>query len=599
MKFRTTIILLLLTGALVAFIFIREHHQPTTKEKISQDSRPFQFSPADADEIQIERKDDTLHLVLRDGTWRINRPFEDFADPELIKQLLESLSAVEWIETLERKDLRKEDFKRTGLGDDSVTIDVRAKGKLLAAANWGGPAALEGCVYASLPSQTNLIRVAKTSLPSLLGKTNDEWRDPKLVRLKRENISRLTFNAGSGSMEFTRAAGQPWQFVRPLQTRANDQRVNQVLNALLNLDVKPAKNGARVPAAAVDVPEMTITLEGAGLAKPVLVTLNPNADVATEVLLQADHREGVFMGASKVPDFWHLRPIDLRSRDLVRIPPDQATALRIRSLIDAEVVLDKQGATWMLNRFGKKEPANQERVTRLIETLNATQVRDFLSDAGTNLEPWGLHQPFLSIEWQAAGKTSILEFGQGPEGILTARVRDEPFIYSASTMHNGSNLFSAIPTDSLRWRSTKVINVTIFAVRRITVAEGDKPAMTLMHHPDASSWTANIAERDVTSLLDKSRANQLLQKLAEFQASDWNADRAGAIAALKNPTLTIQLLIASPGEPDSAARPVTLTFAPLQPGMDTAIYHGRKDQEPDTFFISRDLYRELTAPVVN
>jgi hypothetical protein len=43
---------------------------------------------------------------------------------------------------------------------------------------------------------------------------------------------------------------------------------------------------------------------------------------------------------------------------------------------------------------------------------------------------------------------------------------------------------------------------------------------------------------------------------------------------------------------------VTLTFAPLQPGMDTGIYHGRKDQDPDTFFISRDIYRELTAPVV-
>jgi hypothetical protein len=32
--------------------------------------------------------------------------------------------------------------------------------------------------------------------------------------------------------------------------------------------------------------------------------------------------------------------------------------------------------------------------------------------------------------------------------------------------------------------------------------------------------------------------------------------------------------------------------------MDTALYNGRKDQDPDTFFISRDIYHELTAPVV-
>ena len=57
MKFRTTLLLVLLTGALLAFIFIQEHHQPTTREKIALDSRPFQFKPADADEIRIERKD--------------------------------------------------------------------------------------------------------------------------------------------------------------------------------------------------------------------------------------------------------------------------------------------------------------------------------------------------------------------------------------------------------------------------------------------------------------------------------------------------------------------------------------------------------------
>ena len=267
----------------------------------------------------------------------------------------------------------------------------------------------------------------------------------------------------------------------------------------------------------------------------------------------------------KAANFWRLQPNDLRDQHLVHIEKEQTTAVRIRSLSQAEVVLDRQGDTWMLTRFGKTEPANKERVTKLFDTLNATPVQEFLSDSAGNLEPWGLQKPFLSIEWEAGGKTSTLEFGRSPKSIFTARLRDEPYIYRPKTFYDGIDIFSAIPPDSLRWRHTKVINVSVLAVRRIIVADGDRPAMTLLHNPDDASWQGNIAGRDVTPQIDTERANQLLQRLAELQASDWNSERSGALVALKNPSLTIQLLVADRRSPTAEPKPVRLTFAPLQP----------------------------------
>jgi hypothetical protein len=84
MKLRTTIILVLLTGALLAFIFIQEHRLPTTREWESLQTRPFPLQPATADEIHIERKGSVLRLLLRDGSWHIASPFEDPADPDLV-----------------------------------------------------------------------------------------------------------------------------------------------------------------------------------------------------------------------------------------------------------------------------------------------------------------------------------------------------------------------------------------------------------------------------------------------------------------------------------------------------------------------------------
>ena len=593
MKLRTTILLLALTVGLLAFIFLHERRQPGTREREALATHPYSFSPGDADEIEITRKDDTLRLLSRNGQWTIGQPFEDPADPDLVKQILESIPALEWVEKLERDQLKKEDLKRVGLGDAAIKLIVRSKGAPLAQFSLGAAAPLEGCAYASIAGDKESIFVARTGLPTLLARIDDEWRDPKLVRLKAEDISRFAINAGSGSMEFTREKGRPWRIVKPIQTRGSDDRVNAVITAFLNLKVKPARITTPAPTAGPELPVMTVTLEGPSLARPVVLTFHPNADPTGEVQTEASNREGVFLASAKVNDFWKLQPNHLRDQNLVAIPKDQISSLRIRSQAHAEVVLDKQGENWMLKRFGTVEPANQERVTKLIDSLNTAQVRDFLSDAGTNLETWGLHQPFLSIEWGQEGTTKVLEFGQGAEGVLTARVTDEPFIYRV-----GTSLLSSIPPDSLRWRGTKILNESIFAARRIIVAEGDRPALTLFHNPDDTSWTGSFAGRDVTSQIDKAKANQLLQKLVEFQVSDWNSDRSSALQALKNPTLTVQLLLKPPGSPDAVNRAVTLTFAPLQPGMDTALYHGRKDQDPDTFLISRDLYHELIKPVV-
>lgn len=595
MKLRTTLILLFATGALLALIGIFESRQPGTREKSALEVRPFASKTAGADEIEIERKGDTLRLLLRNGTWRIGQPFDDAADPDLVKQMLEAIPAVEWVETIKRDDLRREDIKRTGLGDASLKVTLRSKGAPLMQFALGASAALEGCVYASLPQHKDEFHIARTTLPTLLGRTGDEWRDPRLARLKIDDVQQFSINAGTGGMEFSRTPGKGWQIVKPIQTRASDERVNAIISALINLKVKPAKIALPAPTAGPDMPVLNVFFTGPGIAQPLELTLHPNADPSAEVQTQASNREGVFLASAKVGDFWKLQPNHLRDQNLVAVPKDQVTSLRIRSLANAEVVLDKQGETWMLKRFGQVEPANQDRVTKLFDALNAAQVREFLSDSATptNLETWGLHQPLLSIEWQAGGKASVLQFGQGAAGVLTAHVVDEPFVYRVNT-----SLLNSIPPDSLRWRGTRIISASIFAARRIVLTEGDRPAVSLFHNPDDATWTASIAGRDVTSQLDKSLANQLLQKLVDFQAIDWSSDRSGAIMALRNPSLTIQLLLSTPGSPASEARPVTLSFAPLQPGMDTALYHGRKNEEPDTFLIPRELYHELVKTVV-
>lgn len=599
MKLRTTILLFVLTAGLAAFIVFWEQNQPATQERLVLQKHPFAVDLRNADSIEIVGADLSVRLI-RDreagGLWFLNKPVEDRANQELVKQFLESLTSLSWVEKLKKSDMRKEDFKRTGLGEPSTRVTVRQGEEKLVQCFFGAASPVEGTSYASLGEDAEEFHLAKSGVLPLLDKPSDEWRDNRLVRLQLEHVGRFTLSAGTGSMEFAREPKQPWRLIKPIQARASNERVSSVIQALLKMQVKPVRG--KLPPPPTDpgqtMPVMKVTFgTGAKSQPPLELTFQPPSAAGAEVVSEVSDRGGAYLAPAKLADFWKLQPNHLRDQSLAQIPADRVSAIRFFGPGFPEVKLNRPGELWTLQRFGKEEPANQARIQRLLEGLNTATVMDFVSDSASNLEPYGLNQPFLTLEWTVEGKTTTLMFGQGNQQVC-AKYVDEPSIFRV----NAQMLPSILPADLVKWRGTRVINANLFSVRRIIVTEGDKPGLTLHYNPDESSWKAELAGADVTDKLDKAGANTLLKQLASFDVSDWSGDRTAAIEALKNPTLTVQVLHLPPGLPDAKPEVKTLTFAPSTPGMVTAVYYGRLNDDPDTFLISRDLYQQLARILV-
>jgi hypothetical protein len=594
MRYFNTFLLLLLVGGLGFYILRYEREQPDTKQRAALEGIAFNFDAKAIDSIKINSSDKPIELRLKDNTWEVTSPMKDRANPELVQKLLEGMAQLEWIDSFKRKDLERDDYRRTGMAT-AIEVRLLSDSKTVAQCRIGGKGVLEDSVYVGVGDEKDdHIHLARTSLDALIQKSPDDWRDEKLVRLKAADIRRFSLSAGNGAIEFTREAGQPWQLVKPLQTRASDERVNAVIAAILNLKISPGKDAVPPSTSARSQPPMKIKIEAAGEAAPVELTLDSSPDPADKVRAEVSQRPGDFFVSSKTQDLWKLQPNHLRDQHLASIKPEVVTKLRLRSLQYGEVVLNKEAETWMLTRFGKKEAANQERIQHLFDKLNVEQIREFTSDAASNLEPYGLKQPFLEIEWEQSSKPVKLYFGSvGTEGAIYARYEGEPFIYRVNPL-----LFSAIPPDTTKWRGLKIINASLFSARRIIIAAGALPSMQLLYQPDEASWKATVADKDVTESLDKAKANKLLEQLVSFTATEWSSDRSAAYEALKNPSLTVQLLLKDPAKPDSELKPLTLIFAPTAPGRDTGVYHGRLEGEPDTFLISRDQYRELLTPLL-
>jgi len=87
MKLKNTLILLLVAGAIYAFIYFFESKQPTTQEASAKAGRVVTFDRDKVTGITIKSTETKIDLHKKDGAWYIDAPIKDRADSMAVNQL--------------------------------------------------------------------------------------------------------------------------------------------------------------------------------------------------------------------------------------------------------------------------------------------------------------------------------------------------------------------------------------------------------------------------------------------------------------------------------------------------------------------------------
>ncbi|MBK8092285.1 MAG: DUF4340 domain-containing protein [Verrucomicrobiaceae bacterium] len=615
MSTRTTIILFLLVATLGAVILGIERYFPSAQQLREMRRGPARFA---IDQVaQIEITDSTggvIRLSLKDGAWQLLKPVEDLADPERVAALLKALDSIEWVERVERAEFDDNEWAKTGLDKPRHKIRVLGKaGQSLYECWFGSLAAIEGSSYIHLPGAEGgaTSYVARGVAARLLDVPQTAWRDARLLRAKAERVTGITLTKADGQIQlFRENENMPWVLLKPIRTRASKDRVNELLSILLNIEIIEAKDAttanvksaAAVPtpadaALAIPADEIRARLILGGDEKNTLeVMLKKPADPTTvSVPATAQHRKPAFTVAAKnIAALW-LDPNILRDRLLAQINAEACLGMTITSTAFPEVRLTQTSGTWYLDRHGKKEPANGEKVARMIEALNSHEIMNYAADAATDLKPYGLDKPFQTLSWSYQGFKPIkLQLGSNEASTqFYAKYEDEPFVYRIDP-----NLLPTLSPDSIKWKGLGALRFSTFAVRRITVSLGAAPPLILTHNPETAVWKASQAGKDMTEQLDRLKVDKFASDLSKFTVQDWSASRSDALQALKVPYLRIQILISEEaGKNEGPAREVNLVFSPTQPNVDTAFLFGQIEGDPDVFYISRSsLLKVIRSP---
>ena len=436
MNWRVTLVLLVIAAALYAYFDLYENKQPSTREANENASRVFVQDRDKIDGLVVTDHDVKVDL-RRDGNhWAMKVPIADAADKTLIDEVLTDLETMRKDETIPAKEVAAK-LQEFGLESPKLELSVAVHGDsaptdLL----FGNDTAVEGKTYLEV-GRGGDVYVVGEELKKLLDKDVNAWRDHRLTDVAATDVNKMTIKNAAGEMELQRT-GDHWKIAKPLDARADDQKVNDLVAQVTNLTIQSfvADDKANAAAYGLTDPRGVITLypgndpKGIELmigASPIAAPEPPKPSAAGSpppppkeadtVYARLPARQSIYTVPKAIEAVLRLKPNDLRDRSLVRLNPDMVDRIKITPGSGASFTLGRKDKIWTVIAPASGQAVDEAGPAKLMQQLSGTQVTDFVADSAADLAKYGLEHPALQVSFISFASENTAESNAGKKSL--------------------------------------------------------------------------------------------------------------------------------------------------------------------------------------
>jgi hypothetical protein len=286
MRLRTTLILLGATLVLFGYIFFHERHLENSRDAAATSSRVSSFDPTEATVIRIDGpKGKSMFRKNKEGIWMMVHPIEDRADDQLLSAFVTQAADMAIIETMRLEDMTDEDGgaapspEDIGFGAEEIHVAIGKGETPLASFVIGAPTEFEDVHYVRAEGEWSDDTPVLAVLSRLFDTAElpvDRLRDPRLVPAAADDLRQIKFAENPTSLMLKRerlaADGSalaseppsdneepgesstetfttPWRLTQPIDTRTDKPIVDDLIAALLGVNIVEFSDGVAAPAA--------------------------------------------------------------------------------------------------------------------------------------------------------------------------------------------------------------------------------------------------------------------------------------------------------------------------------------------------------------
>src|SRR5436309_6902393 len=361
MNWRTTLVLAVI--ALGAFAYLRfvEMKQPSSEEAKRQAQNVINFDRSKINGIVIQNGDEKIAMRRRDNKWRLETPIKDQADGSLIENFLSDLENWRKDATISAKEVEADKNRLSEYGLAKPKLKLKLTGQEgLPEVLFGKDAALEGKMYVRFENSKETF-LAGQSVRKAVEKKPEDFRDRKLTDLIMAQVVRVVLKTSAGEMEL-RKKGDHWEIAKPLHTRADDQKVSDLIAQVTTARIQQfvADDRGDLHPYGLAEPRGSLTLfaqddKSAGRTdssrgeqgQTLQIGGVPEKD-KDQVYVRFSPRAFVYTLPKKIEEILNTRPNDVRDRHLVRIDSNILDRITIDAPGKGKTVLARNKEKWTI-----------------------------------------------------------------------------------------------------------------------------------------------------------------------------------------------------------------------------------------------------------
>ncbi|MDE0468469.1 MAG: DUF4340 domain-containing protein [Candidatus Poribacteria bacterium] len=252
---------------------------------------------------------------------------------------------------------------------------------------------------------------------------NEKQRIHQVYNIARENVQQVEISfadAAYQNLKLVKDATGDWQLENPFHADADNEKVNQMLDDILNKRVKQNLEVTGLTQYGLDTPSITLSLWTEG-ASPASTFFIGKKAINFSVYVKEKSEAHIFLIESSALDDLTKSPTDLRSRSVIKFSTETVSNIQIERRTKgltsqpSTVNCEKRGDTWFVTHPIEAK-ADAEEIETLLSELRALQVSTFEADTveanvPVRLENSGLDTPRLQIALTDGDKTYALHIG--------------------------------------------------------------------------------------------------------------------------------------------------------------------------------------------
>jgi len=335
--------------------------------------------------------------------------------------------------------------------------------------------------------------------------TSEKPRIHKVYGITREQVQQVEImfaDAAYQNLKFAKDTMGNWQLKSPFQAEADSEKVNQMLDDILNKRVKQTFEVPELTQYGLDTPSITLSLWTEQGSPGVTTFLIGKKAINFSVYVKEKSEAHIFLIESSALDDLTKSPTDLRDQSVMKFNTETVSHIELASR-DAEkaselssVHCEKRNGIWFVTHPIETKADSQE-IEGLLSELRALQVSTFeadQADASTpaRLEKSGLDSPRIQIKLIDGSNTYALDIGS--EGLAENGTQRSVYVKSVHqqaiyTVRDA--MYTRLNKSVFDLRDKRIIDFQRTDTIRIEIAQNKQITVCTKNY-DNNTWELQI-----------------------------------------------------------------------------------------------------------